>query len=367
MLIIEQIFTFNIILALLLSAILFNLKIKANKTLATLLLSYSILGFMRLGIYLKSTVILIYMPLIMFPGLCLYGTLIMHYINRTLYNSGVTLKLHLIAPITLFLIHLSILIVVPQHIKVLPINELTEFHSIYSTVIKLLLGLYNITLISIGLIRINHYRVTVKERFSRDLSKDINRVFMFIILNAIFLSYKIISIFLSIITRVSIPFNVWEDIAVLSILLSIIYFLITKPQFIPVIKADTQNTKTKYEKVYLSDRDRKLYAKRLLDLMEEKKEYLNDELTLNSIADELSIPQHLLSMTINLELKQNFFNFINSYRVNHAKELLQNPEESKETILNIAYKSGFQSKSSFNKYFKKYTGLTPSEFKKQML
>ena len=67
---------------------------------------------------------------------------------------------------------------------------------------------------------------------------------------------------------------------------------------------------------------------------------------------------YLENNIINENLYKNFFDFINTYRIEEMKKQLQG--ESKYTILGIAYESGFNSKSSFNRIFKKYTGQTPS-------
>jgi len=64
-------------------------------------------------------------------------------------------------------------------------------------------------------------------------------------------------------------------------------------------------------------------------------------------------------------LGQNFYDFINRYRILEAKQLLTNPKDPKITVLEVLYEVGFNSKSSFNTLFKKYTGLTPTEFRKK--
>jgi AraC-like DNA-binding protein len=64
-------------------------------------------------------------------------------------------------------------------------------------------------------------------------------------------------------------------------------------------------------------------------------------------------------------LQQNFFDFINRYRIEEAQRLLTDPPDKKITVLEVLYECGFNSKSSFNTLFKKHTGLTPSEFKKK--
>jgi YesN/AraC family two-component response regulator len=99
--------------------------------------------------------------------------------------------------------------------------------------------------------------------------------------------------------------------------------------------------------------------------MESSKPYLEPELTLDQLASRLSLKPRILSQTINEILGQNFFDFINRFRIKEASRLLTNPPDEKTTIQEIYYEAGFHSKSSFNTLFKKYTGLTPREFRKK--
>ena len=85
------------------------------------------------------------------------------------------------------------------------------------------------------------------------------------------------------------------------------------------------------------------------------------------LSEKTEIPVRYLSQVINDILGQNFYDFINSYRVNEAIKQLENPSGSKKTVLEILYYAGFNSKSTFNKVFKDYTGITPTEYKKRSL
>ena len=98
-----------------------------------------------------------------------------------------------------------------------------------------------------------------------------------------------------------------------------------------------------------------------------KKPFLDSELTLEQLASQLNIKPRVLSQVINESLKIIFFDFINQFRIKAARRLLTNPKDKKITILEVLYEVGFNSKSSFNTVFKKYTGLTPVEFKKKHL
>ncbi len=120
----------------------------------------------------------------------------------------------------------------------------------------------------------------------------------------------------------------------------------------------------KYEKSTLTSERADAYLKRLLIIMETEQPYTNGDLTLPKLAARLSIATHHLSQIINERLNQNFFDFVNSYRVNEAKRQLLDPAKKHYSLLAIAEEVGFNSKSAFNAAFKKQTNMTPSEFRK---
>lgn len=105
--------------------------------------------------------------------------------------------------------------------------------------------------------------------------------------------------------------------------------------------------------------------KKIRELMEAKKIYLDGNLTLKKLSEELMVHPNYLSQIINETFRQSFNDFINRYRIEAARGKLQDPKESHKTILEIAYDTGFYSKSVFNTAFKKFTGMTPSQFRKQ--
>ena len=91
--------------------------------------------------------------------------------------------------------------------------------------------------------------------------------------------------------------------------------------------------------------------------------FLNPDLTLNQLSTMVDIPSRQLSVMINSEMGQTFFDLINQYRIDEAKKEIERSRETKTTITEIMYKVGFNSKSSFNTAFKKFTGTTPSDYK----
>lgn len=101
--------------------------------------------------------------------------------------------------------------------------------------------------------------------------------------------------------------------------------------------------------------------------MKQEEPYLNASITVFELAGKLAISSQDLSLLINRSLNKHFFDFINEYRIEKAKELLSNPDKKLFTVLEILYDVGFNSKSSFNTAFKKYTNTTPTLYRKQHL
>lgn len=129
---------------------------------------------------------------------------------------------------------------------------------------------------------------------------------------------------------------------------------------------DPPPTPRRYEKSTLTVERSETYLQKLLDLMNTEKPYLNGELTLQKLAKTLAISPHHLSQMINEQLKQNFFDFINLYRIEAAKRMLADPGKKHYSILAVSEEVGFNSKSAFNTAFKKHANMTPSEFRKSI-
>ena len=114
----------------------------------------------------------------------------------------------------------------------------------------------------------------------------------------------------------------------------------------------------------VSDDEKEKIIKKLEKLFDNEKIYIKTDLTLNKLAKRLSTNRVYLSQIINDEYKKNFNDFVNQYRVKEAMFLLSDPRKNMQfSIEAIAREAGFNSKSSFNLYFKKYAGITPSNFK----
>ena len=96
--------------------------------------------------------------------------------------------------------------------------------------------------------------------------------------------------------------------------------------------------------------------------METEKIYTESELSLSELANRLNTLPNYLSQVINDKEGKNFYDYINMLRIDEFKRLVSRPENRKYTLLSLSYDCGFNSKSSFNKNFKKVTGQSPSEY-----
>lgn len=121
----------------------------------------------------------------------------------------------------------------------------------------------------------------------------------------------------------------------------------------------------KYANSGLAVDEKSAIINELQKLMRESKPYLNATLTINDLADMVKCPRHHLSQALNEILGQSFYDYVNQYRIGEARLLLLDPAREEHKIASIAYDAGFNSLSTFNDVFKKLTGLTPSQYKKQ--
>jgi AraC-like DNA-binding protein len=124
--------------------------------------------------------------------------------------------------------------------------------------------------------------------------------------------------------------------------------------------------KKKYAKSGLNEDTAKELHQRLQSLMQQEKLFTEPELTLSDLAKKLEIHPNYLSQIINEIEGVNFYDYINGLRIEEFKRLVALPENQKFTLLSIAYECGFNSKASFNRFFKKATELSPSEYVKKL-
>jgi AraC-like DNA-binding protein len=125
--------------------------------------------------------------------------------------------------------------------------------------------------------------------------------------------------------------------------------------------------KKKYEKSGLATEQAEALVQRLTTLMATEKPHLDGDLTLPQLASRLHSTPHHVSQLLNHQFGKSFADFLNEYRTAELKSKLANPGLAHLKIEDLAYDSGFNSKSVYNVVFKKMTGLTPSQYRKQGL
>jgi AraC-like DNA-binding protein len=134
----------------------------------------------------------------------------------------------------------------------------------------------------------------------------------------------------------------------------------------PSIDLDSSKTETtSYSKSGLTEEKIISYANNIGEHMKHEKPYLQDDLTLSVLAEQCGLSNIHLSQILNQHFQLNFYDFVNQYRIEESKKMLLSSNYDNLSVLGIAFDCGFKSKSSFNRYFKKYNGMSPSEFKKR--
>ena len=131
-------------------------------------------------------------------------------------------------------------------------------------------------------------------------------------------------------------------------------------------KIDVQYEKIKYEKSKINSDEVSAIQKKLNVLIQTEKTYIDPELTLSDLAQKINVHPNTLSQIINSAEQKNYYEYINDLRVEEFKKLIAIPDNQKFTLLSLSFECGYNSKTAFNRNFKKNTGHSPSDYLKQM-
>lgn len=151
------------------------------------------------------------------------------------------------------------------------------------------------------------------------------------------------------------------------------FYAIRQPEILefPAAPEDNGNIGTdatgRYARSGLRDDQAKEYLDVLIKYMDEEKPFLNGDLTISDLSKKIGIPRHYITEVLNEKYGRNFFTFVNEYRVREVINRISDPKFHHYTILAIAFDAGFNSKSTFNSFFKSYTGKTPSDYRQTIL
>ncbi len=231
--------------------------------------------------------------------------------------------------------------------------------------------LYHFIFIFFTLIILYRHRKNVKKEFS-DL-KGVSLRFLWILVFFIFL-FLFLELLVIIFLLTGLDFSDYlyrPFYLILAILFySIGYIGLRQARIFDYIKSDTgrtssdQNDTIKYKRSSLKEKDAMELMEKLKKVMEVEKIYLQNNIKLTDLAEYMGISTNHLSQIINDKFGKNFYDFFNGYRIEEAKRLLNGTDVYQPTIIEVAFSSGFRSKSSFNKIFKEHTSMTPTQFRK---
>ena len=207
------------------------------------------------------------------------------------------------------------------------------------------------------------YRQIIKNKYSQ--IDQINLDWLSFTLN----TFGLLTVLSLIQNFISLAENRTVFMATLTLLLIFIFYFVNKvilkalrqPEIFAGI---TQNETAKYLGSNLTPDQVEEYKEKLLALFRSEKPFLDPLVSLADLSEKLSVSTKHLSRVINQSFDKSFFDFINSYRIQEAQQILKESKDDKMTVLEVMFEVGFNSKSSFNTAFKKETGQTPTEFRK---
>ncbi len=209
------------------------------------------------------------------------------------------------------------------------------------------------------------YRLIIKNKYSQ--IDQINLDWLSFSLN----TFGLVTIVSLIQNFIALTENIFVFMVTLVLLLIFIFYFVIKvilkalrqPEIFAGI---AQNETNKYLGSNLTPEQIAAYKQQLLVLLSSEKPYLNPQVSLTDLSEKLAVSTKHLSQVINQSFNKSFFDFINSYRIQEVQQILKESTDDKLTVLEAMYEAGFNSKSSFNTAFKKETGQTPTEFRKNI-
>ena len=214
-------------------------------------------------------------------------------------------------------------------------------------------------------ISIYNYRKEIKNHFSAVEKINLSWLLMIIIAFTAMWLADFIAFIISVL-EISTPALIYA-LLVISITINFLFanFVVYKGLKQPDAFSGIR-TPEKYSGSRLTESESSSMVNRIKNFMQENKPFLNPDLSIKDLSEQLDLHQKYLSQLINSRFGQNFYDFVNHYRVNEAKDIMTMNTDGKKTVLEILYEVGFNSKSAFNKAFKKNTGKTPTDFRRTL-
>lgn len=229
--------------------------------------------------------------------------------------------------------------------------------------IGILIPFHGITYIFFTVLEVIKYNKRIKNSFSTIDKIDLSWLLYLVFGTVVIWLIVVFSYMLDFIYGQQLQANMLIYIA-LSIFLYTFAIKSYKQSEIEISLNEKEEGKT-YRKSGLDEEKADELLERILNFMKTEKPFLDEKLNLSQLSQKVGISSHNISEVINTKLKQNFYDFINSYRVEEVKKLIEQDKNSTFNILAHGFEAGFSSKSAFYTSFKKFTNQTPAEFRKE--
>lgn len=233
-------------------------------------------------------------------------------------------------------------------------QKITGHYVIYSVINIIQFLIYNILIF-------REIKLKRLLRSNKSIQNNLQWVYLLmLIINVIVIAY--IGVYISFIL-----FNNYESVFILifiSLLLVTIFlttFQLIKNPFFFEKSFGTYNRSTLIKDISIN------LDKNIIPFLNQEKPYLNPEIKIAELAQMLNVSTHQLSQFLNQKMNTTYNSMMNTFRINHAKNILSNDFQKEKTILSIALDSGFTNQSNFIRVFKNYTNLTPSQYRLQQI
>lgn len=208
-----------------------------------------------------------------------------------------------------------------------------------------------------AMVVVYRYRLRLKEHYSTINESAIKWLYY---LTLAFVLTDAWSLLISVITYwFRYPLGITDNYLSFLIVVALFYYSIIHSQKLTTTKSDPEVTNI--------DKPLDSIIKKIVDGIEQQKLHLNQNLNIEQFSKKIGVPYRVVSYAINKAFDTNFFEFINSHRIEEAKRLLADKKFEHLSIMEVLLESGFNSKSSFQRFFKRLTGISPTEFRKNAL
>ncbi len=306
--------------------------------------------FITEDIYDFPSLLGIEQPLPLLHGIFLY--IYVAILTNQLPEKRSLLLLHFVAPIAVYLYLATFFTLSPEQ-KIQIYRNQGEGHELYLLIKSYAISFSGIVYVTWSAVLLRRHRINISNRFS-DLEK-VSLQWLRILTFGMGGIWILVIFFRSDILTLS-------GIVVFVFLIG--FFGIRQAVIFASGEAppDSGEPKKKYPKSGLSEETATQLHQALIRLMTEEALYKKSDLSIADLASRLGVHPNYLSQIINQKEKKNFYDFVNSYRFEEFKRLIAQQKNRQYTLLSLALDCGFTSKSSFNRYFKKATGKSPSEY-----